>query len=245
MKQFLKLFFIFLIIAVLPACGPLYKKRSLSYLQESPADFKENKNGLSLSVKKLNKRQMSSLFDGQGKYFSKIGTQPLYLKITNDSNKTFLLDSKDISLEPSNPQMIKMALAKGYLPVAGSFSKAMIPVAGSLLFLGFHNFIHDPAITILTFPILVVSCAIVVCCTPFFLGYACYSSYQTNNQINEFNETLVEDISEKTIPDSFKIPADTTHDFLFFADATQFKNTFSVTFTEKVTQQPLTFNVTL
>ncbi|CAN5216719.1 hypothetical protein BH09DEP1_BH09DEP1_6260 [soil metagenome] len=31
MKQLFKLLFIFLVIAVLPACGPHYKKRSLSY----------------------------------------------------------------------------------------------------------------------------------------------------------------------------------------------------------------------
>lgn len=246
MKQFLKLFFIFLIIAVLPACGPHYQKQSLSHLRQTPASYKTTQDDVTVEVRKLTQSQTKSLFDGQGKHLNKLGAQPLYFKIINDSDKTFLFNSNDITLTALDPQIIERALSKSYLPMAGSFFKSLIPLAGSILLLNVFVASSHPLLALVTYPTIMV-CAILIVFVgaPVSIGRACYSSYQTKNKVNEYNECLAEDITEKNIPKSLKIPADTACEFLFFTDATQFKNNFQITLIEKITQQPLTFNVTL
>lgn len=245
MKQLIKLFSIFLAISLLPACGPHYRKRSLTHLQQGPADYKKTINNITLEVKKLDKNRTNSLFDGQGKHLNQLQIQPLYFKITNDSNNTFMLNSSHINLIAVNQEVINNLLAKNYWPIAGAFGKALIPLAGSFLLLKAFTLSTHPLLLILSIPTLTVCAALIVFGTPVSIGYGCYSSYQAKNQVNEYNENLAEDISEKTIQDSLKIPADTTQEFIFFADAKQFKNNFDITLTEKITQKPLTFNVTL
>lgn len=232
-------------IAVLPACGPHYKRRSLSYLQQAPTNYIETKDNVTLEIKKLDKAHTKPLFDGQGRYLPAMGLQPLYFKIVNNSDKTFLFNSHDISLATVSSEIIKEALSKNYLPIAGTFGKCMIPVAGSLFLLKVFSAASHPILFIFAIPTVIFCATLLIFGTPICLGYACYSSYQTKNQVNEYNENLDEDIREKSTPADLKIPADTQHEFIFFADAAQFKNNFAVTFAEKITQKTLTFNVTL
>lgn len=246
MKQFIKLFPMLFGLLILPGCTTHYKKRSLSYLQQAPLDYKETKENITLEIKKLDKAHTKPLFDGQGKYLLNIGAQPLHLRIINDSNCTYYLYPESISLARIDNEKIGIALSRGMSPVLGSLAQGLVPISlfGLMIFDISRTGLN--AVTLFIFgPAIIVIGAVAIISLPFIIGSTIYSCYQKNNEINEYNQSLSEDIAEKNIPDSLKIPADTTQEFLFFADATQFKNNFDVTCTEKITQKPLTFNVTL
>lgn len=245
MKQLIKLFSIFLVIAVLPACGPHYKKRSLSYLQQAPLNYLETKDNVTLEIKKLDKAHTKPLFDGQGRHLLKIGVQPLFMRVTNANNFTYLLNSTNINLNSVNQELIFKELVHGKWPIFTTFCQTTAPIAlASLYGVYFVNTV-DKGVGFILLPFIVVYCAVVIVSIPFVIGTAIYSSYQTNNQIIDYNQNLLEDLTEKTLHETLKIPSDTTQEFLFFADAKQFKNNFDITLTEKLTQKPLTFNVTL
>lgn len=244
-KQIFKLFFIFLVIAVLPACGPHYKKRALAYLQQAPLNYSETKDNVTLEIRKLDTAHTKPLFDGQGKHLLKIGVQPLFMHVTNANNSTYILNSTNISLSSVNQELIFKELVRSKWPVLTSFCQTTAPLAlASLYGIYFINTVDKGAGFILL-PFIVVYCAALVVAAPFVIGTAIYSSSQTNSQIINYNQNLFEDLAEKTMPAVLKIPADTIQEFLFFADATQFKNNFDITFTEKTSQKPLTFNITL
>lgn len=245
LKQFLKFFFIFLAIAVLPACGPHYKKRSLSYLQQVPPNYAETKDNVTFQITKPTNAHCDVLFDNQGKYLIQAGIQPLYLRIINETNRTFFLTSNEISLKHADPQLVTEALSKGKLPIFGTFLQSTAPITiPTLFFIGCIK-ATDPSAAFIFAPAALVFIGIGILISPIIIVSTIYSCYQTNKQLNEYNHDLAEDITEKNIPETLKIPADTIQEFLFFADAAQFKNNFDVTFTEKITQKNLTFNVTL
>ncbi len=245
MKQFFRLFFIFLVVAALPACGPHYKKRSLSFLQQAPVNYKETKENVTLEIKKLDKAHTKSLFDGQGKYLLKTDIHPLFMRVTNASNVTYILNSTNINLNSVNQELILKESVRGKWPVFTAFCQTTAP----LTLAGFYGvyFMHtvDNGVGFVLLPFVVVYSAAVLIATPFVIANAIYNSYQINNQIIDYNQTLLEDLREKTLPEILKIPADTAQEFLFFAHAKQLKNNFEVTFVEKLTQKPVTFNVTL
>lgn len=241
MKQFFKLLPAFIGLLILPGCATYYKKRSLSYLQLKPR-YKKTQEQITLEITKLEERQIRSLFDGQGKYLLRVGAQPLYLRIINDSNHTYYLHPANITLTRISNEQINTALAQGMSPVLGTLAQGLIPSAL------FSYIVVDTAINGLTAislnffgPAVFIIGVVAIFSIPVML----YSCYQKNNEVNEYNRNLSEDIRGKNIPESLKIPADTTQEFLFFADATQFTDTFSITLTEKLTQTPLLFNVTL
>lgn len=244
MKQLIKILFIFLVIAVLPACGPHYKKRSLSYLQQAPTNYIETKDNVTLEVKKLDKAHTKPLFDGQGRYLSVIDVQPLYFHISNNDNKTFFLHADKINLVSVNIEEIKCALAHGNWPVLLKIGTGTIGTGCLLYFTA--AILKDLDNVFFLFAPVIASAALCFMITiPFVIGNTVYSSYQLNKQIIEYNQDLHQDIDEKNMPATLKIPADTAQEFLFFADAQQFKNSFDITITEKLTEKPLTFNVTL
>lgn len=244
MKQFLKLLFIFLVIAVLPACGPHYRKKSLSNLRSANPGYSQTKNQLTLEITQVSEKDTHELFDGQGRRLKKIA-YPLYFKIVNQSNCSFYLTSESFGLDQINLNELHKAIGyKKFLPIMGivGAGASYIP----LLFL--HTFgIYAAVISNSVFVAgcLCASGALLILTTPFVIPATILSSYKYSTNVDHANHDLHEDVQEKTPGEFFKIPADTTQEFLFFADAKQFKNNFDVTFTEKTSQRPLTFNVSL
>jgi hypothetical protein len=244
MQQFLKLSFIFLAIAVLPACGPHYKKRSLSYLQQATPSYKQTQDNVTLEVTKLGEKDTGFLFDGQG-YKLKNFAQPLYIRILNNSDHTFLLDTKSITMpQISIKELHEKISYKKLLPITGivGASTLYVPLLGlnvSGLYLAASN-----GYVLLT-TCLCVSTALLVIVTPFIIPVTIISGCKYSKNVDHANYDLHEDIHEKVSENILKIPADTMQEFLFFADAKQFKNNFNVTLNEKITNNALTFNVTL
>ncbi|GMU18840.1 MAG: hypothetical protein AMXMBFR12_00320 [Candidatus Babeliales bacterium] len=244
MKQLLKLLFIFLVIAVLPACGPHYRKKSLSYLRSIKPGYSQTKDQMALEITQLNENDTNALFDGQGRKLKKIA-RPLYFRIINQSNYSFSLNPQSITLAQVSVEELQEAICyKKLLPIAG------IVGAGALYIPLFwiHTFgIYAAVIYNYVFltACLCASGALLLLATSFIIPATMISSVKYSNNVNHANQDLHEDIHEKTSGNFLKIPADTTQEFLFFANSKQFKNNFDVTFTEKITQKPLTFNVTL
>lgn len=244
MKQLIKLFSIFLAIAVLPACGPHYRKRSLSYLQQVKPGYKQTKDQVTLEVTQLNEKDTNTLFDGQGRKLKKIA-YPLYFRIENQSNQSFLLDPQSITLaQLSAKELQEVICYKKLLPIAGIVGTGALYIP----LLWVHTFgIYTAVIYNYVFltACLCASGALLILTTPFIIPATIISSCKYSNNVDHANQDLHEDIHEKVSENIVKIPADTTHEFLFFADAKQFKNNFDITLTEKLTQKPLLFNVTL
>lgn len=238
MKQFFRLFPIFAGLLILPGCVTQYKKRSLTYLQQTSINYKETKNNLTLEIRKLNKSQTQSLFDGQGKYLLGINTQLLHLKIINNNNITYFLSGNNIGLNAIDNEKIQAALCKDKSSIYGVAGYGAL-CTGLLIYgaIDSSKYIH--------IPIQATFFTLFVLLTPTMIVATICNSYKVAQAIKEYNIDLKEDFAEKTISESLKIPADTVQEFLFFADATQFKDNFDITFTEKISQKPLTFNVTL
>lgn len=245
MQQLLKLSLIFLAIAVLPACGPHYQKRSLSYLKHDNPNYTHTQNNVTLEVRKLNKSQTRELFDGQGKYLPRLKTLPLHVQIINQSNITQVIDKNSIALPQCDELIVQNALRKNNLPFVGAVFIGLAPVclcfiatatiglAASALALDLASNLSN---SFILSPLFWTSATLIS------VGGACCFTYKKREK---YNQDLCKDLAEKSIYESLDCTPGTTLEFFFFADAKQFKNNFDVTLVEKITNTPLTFNVTL
>lgn len=110
MKQILKLFFILIVIAVLPACGPSYQIKQLKHLERQSCSFEQTKDNVLLRVHPLSKSESDTLFDGRGYYLlrNKNPLQAIQVTAFNKTDHVFILsaDMIDLQLAPKT-QIVK------------------------------------------------------------------------------------------------------------------------------------------
>ncbi|CAN5216642.1 hypothetical protein BH09DEP1_BH09DEP1_6250 [soil metagenome] len=199
---------------------------------------------MTLEIRKLNKSQTSDLFNGRGKYLSDINAQPIHFKINNQSNATYYLYDKNITLNQFEIEKLHSSLCLSKLSVfllAGLYTFVAIVALDNAIDCSktlnvFGHYTPSPVSTFFVYS--VIQATLYAILTPVVF-------YQQNKKINEYNSDLLEDIMEKCLPPKLIVPSDIDTEFLIFTHAKQSKNSFDVTFTEKITQKPLTFNVTL
>lgn len=104
-----------LLLFILPACGPRYKKTNLKPLTTATATYEQTKNNVCLRAKKLSKKETNELFDGRGHYlFKKRGILPVkeyaycpvQFTIHNESNHQLSLSPEDIALKQQDIEQI-------------------------------------------------------------------------------------------------------------------------------------------
>lgn len=232
------------ILMVIPGC------KQVSYTSKSFNTISKNgiclltKNDVTLGYKLLAKPEVNALFDGRGnRLLRKRKTiYSLFVSLDNQSDSTFILDPKNISIALTNPAIVSYRLhSHTHRRILGTL---LLGATGAGI-----SFFAAVYITIIgaigSMPHLVKAGYAALGLTGFFALGTPFICYQQGSRSARANTFIDEDIASKSLNKPIAIPPGQTVQVLLFIHRKAFLPSFFITLIDQKTENPLGFEVNL
>lgn len=231
---------------LLPGCCKRqpYKPSPLIHLERHPTHYTQAQQGITLSIKNLSKAEAQTYFNERaGRLLRKRKPiYPLIVSVCNQSNKTFILDPKNITTDLVDPCKVASRLyAHTARRIVGTILLGTVGAAFSFLGAAYITIVG----VLSAVPGVIKTGYALLGLSGFFVIGTPFISYQQGKESLTLNYSINEDLFKKTLIQPLIIQPGLTHTFFLFVHHKAYKKVFSISFIDQETMQSVCFDIDL